>query len=81
MRYFGCYKQKWYCRWCGKVYVPVKGVERDGFCCNAHEMALHRARKKYVSRPAGDVGAADVRVIGGKLTNKATETTKRKGKK
>jgi len=55
MGYFGTYKHKWFCRWCGTPYVPVK-VERDGFCCNACEMALYRARKKYVSRSRRHVG-------------------------
>lgn len=80
MGYFGCYKRKWYCRWCGAVYVPAKQVERDGFCCDAHEMALHRARKKYVSRSARRAGGSAGLAIGAKLTKKATKTSKRKGK-
>ena len=45
--HFGIFKSTWYCRWCGKVYKPLKDTDRDGFCCPACKMALHRAIKKY----------------------------------
>ena len=43
------WKEKNYCRWCGKTYKPCETTERDGFCCSAHKQAHHRAYKKYVT--------------------------------
>jgi hypothetical protein len=55
--HFGIYKSTWYCRWDGKPYKPKKDTDRDGFCCDACKMALHRAVKKYnewkLSRKSG----------------------------
>ena len=43
------WKDKNFCRWCGKTYKPLEFAERDGFCCSAHKQAHHRAYKKYVT--------------------------------
>jgi len=43
------YKNNCFCRWCGKCYRPLKMLERDGFCCNAHKQAHYRAYKRYVT--------------------------------
>ena len=44
------YKDLKHCRWCGKPYMANLPKAKDGFCCDAHKMALTRARKKYVTR-------------------------------
>ena len=44
------YKHHWKCRFCGKPYRGRKETEFDGFCSSACEMALYRARKKYVRK-------------------------------
>lgn len=59
--HLGIYKSTWYCRWDGKQYKPLKDTDRDGFCCDACKMALHRAVKKYnawkLSRKIGQKSA------------------------
>jgi hypothetical protein len=48
MNHFGIFKTKWWCRWCGKQYKPVKEVDRDGFCpCGKCKQAHYRALKRY----------------------------------
>ena len=44
------YKDLKHCRWCGKPYMANLPKGKDGFCSDAHKMALTRARKKYVTR-------------------------------
>jgi hypothetical protein len=55
--YFGMYKRKWYCRWCGKQTGSTKS-ERDGFCNNGGKckQAWWRAFHKWLKNvtPARD---------------------------
>lgn len=38
-----------HCRWCGKSYVAVKPVGKDGFHSKACKQAHYRAYKNYVT--------------------------------
>lgn len=43
-------KQEKHCRFCQKPYTAHIPKDRDGFCSDAHKMALNRAYKKYIKR-------------------------------
>lgn len=76
------HKWKWYCRWDGKTYKPLKETDRDGFCCSACKQALYRAHKKYVTlQPASKPGLAGKRVTRKTRKKRRSRNDKVKGKK
>jgi hypothetical protein len=62
MGYFGMYKSRWYCRWCGNITGQLK-TERDGFCNNNGKckQAWWRAYKKYKANVTENPGQLSAR--------------------